>query len=110
MTGVQITRDSVDREDEVRAPHVAVIRLQEAATMADVASWIEAHDYLAGTPEGESWLLHTSSRVGPGAARLTTQTDGRVAVTWLGDSHLPLDGVGSLHLERECSGADVLGD
>lgn len=110
MTVVQITRDSVDLDDQVRAPHVAAVHLGPGAVMGDVATWIDAHDYLAGAGVGESWLLHTSTRVGPAAARLVAQADGRVEVAWLGDPHLPLDGVGSLHLERERSGADVLGD
>lgn len=110
MTVVQITRDSVDVDDQVQAPHVEAVHLRPDADMGDLAAWIDEQGYLAGTPAGEAWLLHMSNRVGPAAARLTLQADGRVTVAWLGDPHLPLDGVGSLHLERERSGADVRGD
>lgn len=110
MTAVQITRDSVDGDDQVRAPHVAAVQLGPHAVMGDLTAWIDTHGYLAGLPAGESWLLHTSARVGPAAARLTPQADGRVTVTWLGDPHRPLDGVGCLHLERERSGPTLLGD
>ncbi|MBE7324910.1 hypothetical protein IEQ44_09600 [Nocardioides sp. Y6] len=110
MTIVQVTRDSVVGDDEVRAPHVAAAHLRTDAHLGDLAAWIDEHGYLRGTPADGAWLLHMSNRVGPAAARLALRADGRVTVEWLGDPHLPLDGVGSLHLERERSGADVLGD
>ncbi|GGD23563.1 hypothetical protein [Nocardioides daphniae] len=110
MTVVQVTRDSASLDDQVRAPHVVAARLPQAAELDHVGAWISASGYLAGVPAGTPWLLRISTRVGPAAARLVPQADGRVTVTWLTDPHFPLDGVGCLHLERERSGADVLGD
>jgi len=103
---VQLTRDSVATDDEIRAPHVVAAHLPLHGALNDLGDWIRDNDHLAAVREDETWLLRMNTRRGPAVARLTPTAGGELDVLWLIDRLLPLHGVGCLHLERECSGAE----
>src|SRR5690606_28570468 len=106
MNVVQLTRDSVTPDDEICAPHVVAAHLPLHAALHDLGDWIRTNDYLGAVPEDESWVLRLNTRLGPAVARLVPKAGGELDVVWLADRHLPLLGVGCLHLERERSGAE----
>jgi hypothetical protein len=99
MTVVQITRDSVSSVDGIRAPHVMAARLSPAPVLAELVEWVVAHHYLAGLPEGDTWVLHLGSRVGTPAARMLTRVTDVPSVDLAVDGEHSLAGVGSVHLE-----------
>ena len=105
MTVLQLTRDSCDADDEVRAPHVIAVRLAHEAVLSDLGQWLVDGDYLPRLGAGSSWLLRLTSRAGAAVALVRHEPDGSRSLDWLGDRHLALRGIGSLHLEHHHSDA-----
>lgn len=107
VEAVQVTRDSVSDDDAVRAPHVAVARLTDEASVAEMVAWLVDHHYLAGLPAGSTWGLRLGSRQGPLAARLTTLPSDLARPSEVVDPDRSLRGVGCVHLEWSPTPADM---